>query len=434
MNRHGFLIAAPSSGSGKTVLTLSILRALRKRGVSVKPAKAGPDFIDPAFHTAASGQACLNLDPWAMGQARLHSLSGTEDLLLAEGMMGLFDGAADGTGSAADLAHMLGLPVVLVVDCARQSHSIAALVEGFVNHQPSLRFGGVILNRVGSARHEMLLRDALAGLDLPVLGCVRRDEKLATPSRHLGLVQAQEREGLEAFLEHGAAMAEQQIDLDALIGLVRHEVPCAAEPDGASIPPFGQHIAIARDPAFSFLYAHVLEQWKAAGCELSFFSPLADEPPSHHCDAVFLPGGYPELHAATLAEAGHFMVGLRERADAGAALYGECGGFMVLGEGLVDGDGARHQMAGLLPHSTSFEKRKLHLGYRNAALLDDGLLGKRGETFAAHEFHYSSLSDGDDTGCQPLFDCVDARGEKLGSLGLQRGRVAGSYLHLIDRR
>ncbi|MEL7273987.1 MAG: cobyrinate a,c-diamide synthase [Pseudomonadota bacterium] len=432
MAQQGFLIAAPSSGSGKTVLTLSILRALRNRGLAMQPAKAGPDFIDPAFHTAASGNTCFNLDPWAMAPARLQRLSEGEVPLIVEGMMGLFDGAADASGSAADLAQALGLPVVLVVDCARQSHSIAALVAGFINHRPSIRFGGVILNRVGSARHETLLRDALCPLGVPVLGCVRRDEKLVTPSRHLGLVQAQEREELEAFLDHGAKVAEASIDLDALLSLERRvSVPSAGS---TQLPILGQRIAVARDAAFSFLYPHLLSDWRNAGCAVSFFSPLTDEAPDVDSDAVYLPGGYPELHGAKIADASRFMRGLRQRVDAGVAVYGECGGFMVLGESLVDADGAHHKMVGLLPHGTSFAQRKLHLGYRDAVLKAGCVLGGVGTRFAAHEFHYSTLLDHDPKGCKPLFDCVDARGETLGLIGLQRGRVAGSYLHLIDRR
>ncbi|MEM9731983.1 MAG: cobyrinate a,c-diamide synthase [Pseudomonadota bacterium] len=431
--RKGFLIAAPASGSGKTVLTLAILRALHKRGVMVQPAKAGPDFIDPAFHTAASGETCFNLDPWAMGRDRLLDLADNDGLLVVEGMMGLFDGAADGSGSAADLAETLGLPIVLVVDCAKQSHSIAALVSGFVNHCPQLRFGGVILNRVGSARHEALLRDALAPMELPILGCVFRDEKLATPSRHLGLVQAQERDGLEAFLDHAAAVAEAQIDLDGLAELKASGTERSTY-SSAGLPVLGQRIAVARDAAFSFIYPHWLRDWHNSGCELSFFSPLADEAPASDSEAVFLPGGYPELHGGQISEAHRFKSGLSLLAEAGVAIYGECGGFMVLGQGLLDADGENHAMAGLLPHATSFAKRKLHLGYRNAMLQTSGVLGEVGSLFAAHEFHYSSLLEHDAAGCSALFDCVDARGKALGLLGLQRGRVAGSYLHLIDRR
>ena len=427
----GLLIAAPSSGSGKTTLTLGLLRALKKRGVAIAPGKAGPDYIDPAFHAAASGETCLNFDPWAMradllrSNAASHAAQGR--VLVVEAMMGLFDGAADGKGSAADLAALLDLPVVLVVDCARASHSVAALVSGFTNFRNDIRVAGVILNRVGSDRHETMLRQALSGIAMPVLGAVRSDPTLHLPERHLGLVQAGEHDELEAFVERAAVVVEKDCDLDALLHLTavstRATVLAAAPP----LPPLGQKIAVAHDIAFAFSYAHVLNGWREAGAEISFFSPLADEAPDADADAVYLPGGYPELHAGALAAASTFRIGMLDAHMRGARIFGECGGYMVLGDALIDGEGAVHPMLGLLPLVTSYATRKRHLGYRRIKPVDASFFAA---PMTAHEFHYASIvSEG---AADRLFAAEDALDISLGEVGLRRGNVAGSFMHLID--
>ncbi|RIX99072.1 cobyrinate a,c-diamide synthase [Aureimonas flava] len=428
--RPGLLVAAPQSGSGKTLLTLALLRWARGRGLAPAPAKAGPDYIDPAFHTAAAGRASVNLDPYAMRPALLRDLCETGGApLVVEGMMGLFDGAADGTGSAADLAGAIGLPVLFVVDCARQSQSVAALVRGFRDHRPDLPFCGLALNRVASARHEALLRAALAPLGLPVLAVLPPRDGLRMPERHLGLVQAGETAGLDGFLDEAAAWFAEGADTAAVEALL---APAPApRPERAPAPrlaPLGARVAVARDEAFAFAYPHLLDGWRLAGAELSFFSPLADEGPEAAADAVFLPGGYPELHAGRIAAAAGFRAGMAAARARGAAIYGECGGYMVLGEGLEDEGGARHAMLGFLPLETSFARRRLHLGYRR-------LRAHAGAPWAGaltgHEFHYSSVvaeGAGD-----RLFDAADALGRDLGAVGLRRGRVCGSYIHVIDR-
>jgi cobyrinic acid a,c-diamide synthase len=427
----GLLIAAPSSGSGKTTVTLGLMRALRNRGISLAPGKAGPDYIDPAFHTAASGRVCLNYDPWAMrplllsANAAMASAGG--EALIIEAMMGLYDGSVDGTGSPADLAAMLGLSVILVVDCGRMAQSVAALVRGYASHRDDVQICGVILNKVGSARHETMLRGALDAIGMPVLGVLRQDAGLKLPERHLGLVQAGEHGALDAFIEHAATQVEQGCDLDAILSLARPGPISRAQTDIAPLKPLGQKIAIARDIAFAFCYEHLLAGWRRAGAELVFFSPLADEAPADDTDAVYLPGGYPELHAGTLASAATFKSGMAAARDRGARIFGECGGYMVLGEGLAAADGTRYEMLGLLPLATSFAVRKRHLGYRrvtplNASFFDGPLM--------AHEFHYATiLSEGD---ADRLFATTDAAGTPLGPAGLQRGQVAGSFMHLID--
>ena len=422
------VIAAPASGSGKTVVTLGLLRALRNRAMRAASAKVGPDFIDPRFHEAASNRTCLNVDPWAMTQERIaHHLSlqaEASDIVLVEGVMGLFDGPEGAAGSTADLAESQRLPVILVIDCARMAQSIAPLVAGFAHHRPGLKLAGVILNRVGSARHETVLRNALAPAGIAVIGSIPRESALELPSRHLGLVQAGEHDHLDEFLERAAAIMADAVDLD---GLANVAAPIDGTRSPASLmPPLGRSIAVARDRAFAFLYPHLITDWEMQGSAISYFSPLADEPPAEGADAIFLPGGYPELHAATLAENRQFFDGLRQAASHGALIYGECGGFMVLGETLIDPEGTRHKMAGLLPLSTSFAERKLHLGYRT--LESDGAL-PFARALKGHEFHYSTIeSQGVAT---PLFSAADAQGHALGPMGLRKGRVMGSYAHII---
>jgi cobyrinic acid a,c-diamide synthase len=425
---RGLVIAAPRSGSGKTVITLGLLAALGRRGLVVAPAKTGPDYIDPAFLGRAALRDAVNLDPWSMAPARLKSLASMQatgaDMLLVEGVMGLFDGAADNTGSTADLAELLELPVVLVVDAERQSQSVAPLVAGFANWRPGVRIAGVILNRVASMKHERMLVEALAATGIPCLGAIPRDAGLIVPERHLGLVLPGEVAAFDTFLDAAAEAIGNYVDLPRLQALA---TPIAeGETTWAPLPPLGQRIAIARDDAFAFLYPHLLDGWRTMGAELSFFSPLADQAPAPDADAVYLPGGYPELHGATLANAAAFKAGLAATRDRGALVYGECGGFMVLGETLVDKAGQGHQMAGLLPVTTRIDRPKRILGYRR--LIQSGALPWPGH-LNAHEFHYSSARQ---THLTPLFAATDARGEALPPMGAVIGRVMGSYAHVVD--
>jgi cobyrinic acid a,c-diamide synthase len=427
----GLMVAAPSSGSGKTTVTLGLMRALKRRGHSISPGKAGPDYIDPAFHAAASGKPCLNFDPWAMRRELLlaNAARGAADgrTLIIEAMMGLHDGAADGSGTPADLAATLGLAVILVVDCARLSHSVAAMVRGYADHRDDIRVAGVILNRVGSDRHEAMLRDALGRVSTPIFGVLRHDPALKLPERHLGLVQAGEHGALESFIDHAAATIEADCDLDAILAAAL-PLPIHATPKPTALKSFGQRIAIARDVAFAFVYEHLLAGWRGQGAEFSLFSPLADEAPDSDADAIYLPGGYPELHAERLAGAANFRTGMRRAASRGARIFGECGGYMALGEGLVAADGRRHEMLGLLPLVTSFAERKRHLGYRRLAPFDNAFFDV---SMTAHEFHYATIvSEG---AAEPLFKVQDAAGEDLGRAGLRRENVAGSFMHLIDR-
>ena len=440
------IVAAPASGSGKTVFTLGLLRHLSRSGVNITSAKAGPDYIDPAFHAAATSKSCRNLDQWAMRPSML--LQAADELgadgatVICEGVMGLFDGAVQEQGSTADLSEMTGWPVILVIDAGAQGASAGAVLRGFATHRPGLDIAGVIFNRIGGEKHRTILAAAAADAapEIPVLGFMPRNTDLNLPSRHLGLIQAGEYRDLDLLLDAAANAIELHVDVEKLLSLARpltgrNDVKKGGKP--ARIKPLGQNIAIAEDDAFAFRYPLIVDGWRDQGASISFFSPLDDEPPSEDADAVYLPGGYPELHAFRLATANTFMDGLRAAASRGATVFGECGGYMVLGKGMIDAEGQRHVMSGLLSLETSFAERKLHLGYRDieldagAALGSGNILGAPGARFRGHEFHYASILK--ERPGAPLFQCHDAMGESLGLAGLADGRVMGSFIHLIDR-
>ena len=431
---RGLIIAAPSSGSGKTTLTLALLRHFKNNNIRVAPAKIGPDYIDPAYHSAAADRPCYNLDPWAMSNESLseiltHAGQGA-DAILAEGVMGLFDGAAGGAGSTAALAKKTGWPVVLVIDVKGMSASAAAILHGFASFDSEISIAGVIFNRVGSLRHVSLLKEACEPLGIPVLGYLKRQEEMVLPNRHLGLVQAIEHDEIDLYLDNAAQQVGWDIDCEKLLALAK-PASLPSKELTAFIPPIGQRISVAQDVAFSFVYPALLEGWRSAGAELSFFSPLADQKPPPNTDAIYLPGGYPELHVGQLGANVRFFTGLRAAAAANVTIYGECGGYMVLGKGLIDARGDHHEMADLLPVETSFLVRKRSLGYRAVKTLVESPLGPKGQSYRAHEFHYSTVVDTE--GNQPLFDVMDASEQSLGRVGCQNGSVIGSYIHLIDQ-
>jgi cobyrinic acid a,c-diamide synthase len=429
--KRGLMIAAPRSGSGKTTLTLGLLRALAERGVAVAGAKSGPDYIDCAFLAAAARRESVNLDSWAMPETLVRALAGglPGDLVVVEASMGLFDGApepAGATGASADIAAILGLPVILTLDVSGQAQSAAAVAKGFATYDPRIRVAGVVLNKVASERHRRLAAGAIEALGLPVLGVLPRQADIALPERHLGLVQAEETADLDARLDALARFVAAHVDLDRLVALA---LPMSAAGERAALRPPGQRIAIARDAAFTFLYPHLLSGWRAAGAEIAFFSPLVDEPPPADADVCWLPGGYPELHAGRLAAARRFLDGLRRFAE-DRPVHGECGGYMTLGRTLTDAEGVRHEMAGLLAVETSFQKRRMTLGYRRARLVADGPLGQNGEVRLGHEFHYATVTaQGDDA---PLALASDAYGSAETPVGARRGLVSGSFFHVIS--
>jgi len=431
----GLLISAPASGTGKTTLTLGLIAAMRAQGVKVHGFKNGPDYIDPAFHAVASGLPSYNLDCWAMPESQIGALiesADGADIIIAEGSMGLFDGVATrgatAKGATADLAALTGWPVILVLDVSGQAQSAGAVALGFAKMRSDVTIAGVVANRVASPRHEAMVRDGLAQAGIPCLGCLPRRPNVELPERHLGLVQAQENAELETILAQAGAFIAEHLDLDAIRAVAR---PSAIRGEHRITPP-GQRIALAQDVAFSFIYPHLLQGWRDAGAEILPFSPLKDEGPDPQADICWLPGGYPELHAGALAQARHFRDALRAFAQT-RPVHGECGGYMALGAGLIDKGGTRHEMAGLLGLVTSYEKRKMHLGYRIATLHAPIPNLAAGGLARGHEFHYSTIIDQPDA---PLASVQDAAGIAVPETGSWRafadgGRVTGSFFHFV---
>ena len=442
MTAPALLIGAPRSGAGKTTLSVGIIAALSRRGRHVRALKCGPDYIDSAFHAAACGTECANVDSWAMSSGHmstiLRSAAAGDDILIVESAMGLFDGVAGNrgrSGAAADIAIRFGIPVVLAIDIAGQAQSAGAVARGFASFDPGLEVAGAILNGVASERHLRMASEGLETAGIERLGWLPREQRFAFPDRHLGLVQARERHDLAGKIEALADRIADTVDLDRVEALARPPL----EGDGfdaadrfatCAVDPPGQRIALAEDDAFSFFYAHMAAEWHRRGAEIVRFSPLADEPPPGDCDCCWLPGGYPELHAGKIAAARRFLEGLAAFAET-RPVHGECGGYMVLGRTLEDADGEVHEMAGLMGHRTSFRDRKLHLGYRRAITRRDCVLGRADTAVRGHEFHYATLIDeGTD---EAFLEVFDGEGRELGSGGGRRGNATGTFFHAIAR-
>ena len=433
----GLMISAPSSGTGKTTVMLGLLRALAEDGLKVQPFKSGPDYIDPAFHRSAAHRPSFNIDSWAMPSDLIGGIAAQAEgaeIIVAEGSMGLFDGVAtrgeSGFGSSAETAKLMGWPVVLVIDVGGQAQSAAATALGFKMYNPDLPFAGVILNRCASPRHERLARLGMDQAGINVLGVLPRRGDLALPERHLGLIQAVEHPDLEAAIAGYATFLRDNVDLAAIKSAAFDATPVAPQMDmsSGSLPkPPAQKIAMAQDAAFSFTYPHLVEGWRAAGAELVPFSPLADEAPAQDADLVWLPGGYPELHAGKLAAATTYLSALRKHAET-KPVHGECGGYMALGDVLIDKQGTHHKMAGLLGLVTSYEKRKFHLGYRQATLNAPMLGFSTGSRLRGHEFHYTTILEEPDA---PLAQVGDADGNPVPETGSVKGNVTGTFFHMI---
>ncbi|WP_380786090.1 cobyrinate a,c-diamide synthase [Sphingomonas sp. R86521] len=465
---RGLIVSAPRSGSGKTVVTIGLQRALSRRGLRIGGAKTGPDYIDPAFHAAATGRPSCNLDGFAMAPATIEALAtgiaAEADLIVAEGAMGLYDGLARGaaTGATADIAALLGWPVLLVLDASGAAHSLAAVAHGLATFPGAPPIMGAIVNRCASPRHRRMIEAGFARIAVPLLGFLPTDARLEMPSRHLGLVQAGETADLEARIEAMADCIAERVDLDAVVAgagrLRAQRIPSSQRRLGSPVAsagqepretpayagvtvvegdrhmtepsrlrPPGQRIAVARDAAFAFLYPHMLDGWRRAGAEIAWFSPLNDEAPADDADSCWLPGGYPELHAGRLAGNARFLAGLRQFA-ATRPVHGECGGYMVLGQTLADSEGKVHRMAGLLPVETSFAQRRMTLGYRHVAWREPTGFAERGEMRRGHEFHYATITGGAPAN---LADLTDGEGNPLPPAGHRIARVTGSFFHLI---
>jgi cobyrinic acid a,c-diamide synthase len=425
------VIGGTTSGAGKTTVACGIIGALRARGLAVQGFKVGPDYIDPSYHALASGRPGRNLDAFLSGPELVaplvrHGAAGA-DLAVVEGVMGLFDGAS-GRGELASTAHvakLLDAPVVLVVDAASMARSAAAIVHGFLTFDPSLRVAGVIFNRVGSDHHEELLRDALADLGVPVLGALRRDERVATPERHLGLVPADERESrARTALATLADAVERYVDLDEVMRLAR-SAPATSGEAWSPEPPGGRvrgaRIAIARGPAFSFHYQENLELLEASGAELQPFDPISDDALPGGAGALVLAGGFPEVFGAELAANEALRSEVAAFARSGKPVLAECGGLLYLAAEL-DGQA----MCGALPVRATMTRR-LTLGYRHATALATTPWLEAGEEVRGHEFHYSQvepLNGGEQAAWK-----LAARGTER-SEGYVAGGVQASFLHV----
>lgn len=435
--KHAFVIAGTSSGCGKTTVTLGLLRALIARDLRVQPFKIGPDYLDSGWHSAVSGIASRNLDAFMLPTQTLNGLFAKQmqhaDVAVIEGVMGLYDGYGTDPHycSSAAMAKQLGCPVILLVDGKAVSTSIAATVMGFQRFDPTLNIAGVILNRVNSDSHYQLLADAITRYcGLPVLGRVPTMADVALPSRHLGLVPAQEHSPQDERWQHLAQQLEQTVDIDRLLALShlnslpQGEVP--AIPDIALAD--GLTLALAEDEAFNFYYPDNLEMLEQAGVKIQRFSPLHDDK-LPDCQMIWLGGGYPEVHAAKLAANTRMRESLQDAHRRRIPLYAECGGLMYLGESLTDGEGETHSMCGVLPGHSQMGKRLTRFGYCEATALQDTLLARKGETLRGHEFHYSDFS-----GPLPAaFDCCKWRDGVAVSRwcgGVQHHATFASYLHV----
>jgi cobyrinic acid a,c-diamide synthase len=434
-----FVLAGTHSGCGKTSVALGLLRALSRRGLRVQPFKAGPDFIDPGLHSVAAGQTSHNLDTWMQPEPALRALFSRHareaDVVIVEGVMGLFDGRSglDEAGSTAHLAKLLGLPVLLVVDTASQARSVAALVQGFARFDKALPLAGVLLNRVGSPRHEGLLREALTLVpEAPLLGCLGRSAGLALPSRHLGLVTATDSPDLAATLDALADWVEQGIDLSAVLSAFPDlSLPAvlAAEAVSTLTHPAVRptvRLGLAQDRAFCFVYQENLRLLEQAGAHIVPFSPLADAELPQDLDGLILPGGYPELAAPELSANTPLRAAIRAFCSANKPVWAECGGYMYLLDELTDANGTAWPMCGAVPGRAIMTPRRTALGYREARTLADGPFGQAGTLLRGHEFHYSRLDGAEAT--HPAWRLTASDGTSACD-GWAQGNIVGGYFH-----
>ena len=459
------IVAGERSGVGKTTVTLALLSALKRRDVSVQSFKVGPDYIDPMFHRYVTGRACRNLDPMLTSEAYVqqcfdhHAQTATHALV--EGVMGLFDGAAgqEGFASTAHVARLLDLPILLVVNCGGLSHSIAAIVHGYRSFDPRLKVAGVVLNRVGSDRHLEILKTALAPLNIPILGVLRREDGITIPDRHLGLVPTAELENLNAVVEQLADLGKTCFDWTQLMPLLEQQSVISGQRSAdsdqqpavssqrseltqhfSSSPPYSSsltpppslltphsspRIAIAHDSAFSFYYADNLDLLAALGAELVFWSPLRDRVLPDNIQGLYFGGGFPEVFAEQLAKNESARAAVRSAIRAGMPTYAECGGLMYLCENITNFEGQAFPMVGVLP-TTAMMGKRLTLGYRHAIALQDSLLLDKGSTIRGHEFHRSHLTLESHS---PLF-ALHSPHSSLPNEGWHCPNLHASYLHL----
>ena len=448
MKLNAFLISAPQSGSGKTTVALAIMAALSRRGLTVAPFKCGPDFIDPGYHRLVTGRPSINLDGWMCPETfvaetfRLHA--GGADVAVIEGAMGLFDGlgASSSQGSSAQIAAITGSPVVLVLNARGMAASAAALVKGFAEYDPRVRLAGVIFNNVGSDAHALLLKQAVneALPQVAVIGSLPRDESMAIPARHLGLVTAEDNPLPPEYLERLADLAEQHLDLEALLGLEANPSQSPLIKGGDVFPPLHEgegwgegegevRIAVARDNAFCFVYEDNLRLLREAGAEIVTFSPLDDRELPPDLDGIYLPGGYPELYAERLSTNVAMRSAILDAVKRSMPVYAECGGFIYLTEGMAETESVLPaDFAGIFPVRASMLPRRKALGYRQVEFASDSIISSAGGSARGHEFHYSEIGEMP----EHIEQCyrVTRQGQELGREGYHSRNCLASYIHL----
>ncbi|MEE4563158.1 cobyrinate a,c-diamide synthase [Paenibacillus polymyxa] len=446
--RSRIVVAGTGSGAGKTTVTLGLMKAFADSGLRVQGFKCGPDYIDPTYHTAATGTPSRNLDSWMTSPDTVRETfiraSEGADISVIEGVMGLYDGKdpLSNIGSTAEIAMLTDSPVLLVVDVRSMARSAAAIVLGFQRLEPKLRIAGVIVNRCGSQGHYGIVKKAIEQeCDIPVLGWLKRDDGLDIPERHLGLVPAVERGELEPLFQRAAELIRAGTDLDALRALADSAPPLSL-PEHPLFPPdqpptagheveTGERpiIAVARDAAFNFYYPENMDLLRLAGAEIAYFSPLAGERVPEHANGLYLGGGFPEEFAADIAANTGFLQDIRNAVSRDMPVFAECGGYMILARTLTDRAGHAHHMAGVIPSDVRMQEKRAALGYREATALQDCLLLEAGETIRGHEFHYSVMSYDESAAPYPFaYQTKGMRG--LQSEGYAKGNLLAAYTHI----
>ena len=442
MVKYGFCIAGTHSGCGKTTVALGIMAALLRRGYRVQAFKVGPDFIDPGHHRRVTGRDSHNLDGWMIGLEDSNEIfyryAADADVAVVEGVMGLFDGysGTDEAGSTAQMAKALGLPVLLVVDARSMARSAAALTLGYQSFDPDLTFGGVIFNMVGSETHAKYLRMAMEHSlpEVPVLGCLKRDDEINISSRHLGLVTDEDSPLTKERIHSLVRWVEDGLCLECVLEKTRVQIASKHSHSQGSYPPLYKEkipIGIARDEAFCFYYAENLRLLEEAGASLVEFSPMKDQGLPKGLKGIVLGGGYPELHASQLAQNLTLKKHIKEFASRGGPVYSECGGFMYLGESIRDLKGVEHPMAGILPIKTRMDHSLRSLGYRVVITTTNSPIGPKGTLARGHEFHYSHLEKSSkDRELELIYEIGNREGGLMNREGYMKRNTLGSYIHL----
>ncbi len=425
------VIAAVQSGSGKTTITAGLLAALKKRGLDVQSYKVGPDYIDTGWHTLASGKISHNLDSWLVGEEKLKEIfietSTCADISIIEGVMGLYDGGRGGVSSTAEISKLINAPVILVIDAKSMGTSAAAVALGFREFDRTINFAGVILNRLGSDSHKKMIVEALDNLGIKCFGAIKRNDEFILPERHLGLVPTAENKNLDAIKKICAAV-EEQIDVDALIDLAKKSPPLENFPKTLNLKPKTlTKIAVAKDEAFNFYYGESLKELERRGVEIIFFSPLNDEKLPENICGLIIGGGFPEMFAARLEKNKKLRAEIFSAAENGLPIFAECGGFMYLMKNLIDFDGKSFEMCGAICGTAIMTNKLQTVGYVEAEILNDCVIGKAGEKIRAHEFHFSKELE---TSGEKIFKCKRMRTGKEYFAGVKKKNLVASYLHI----